>query len=105
MASAFRLDHTALHLAVDMQRLFAEPTDWFVPWLPRILPQVTAIARRHPDRTLMTRFIPPRHPDEMTGAWRDYYRRWRVMTREQVDPALLELVEPLRRLAPPITSS
>jgi len=32
---AFRLDHSAFHIAVDMQLLFAEPTEWFVPWLPR----------------------------------------------------------------------
>jgi nicotinamidase-related amidase len=94
---SFRLDRSALHVAIDMQRLFAEPTEWFVPWLPRILPQVTEIAQRHPNRTLLTRFIPPHHPDEMTGAWRDYYQRWRAMTRERLDPALLELVEPLRR--------
>jgi nicotinamidase-related amidase len=62
---------------------------------------VTEIARHHPDRTLFTRFIPPRNPEEMPGAWRDYYRRWRMVTRERVDPALLELVEPLNRLVPP----
>ncbi len=97
----FRLDRTALHLAVDMQRLFAEQTEWFMPWLPRVLPQVTEIARRYPDRTLFTRFIPPRQPEEMPGAWRHYYRHWREMTRERLDPALLELVEPLRALVPP----
>lgn len=96
-----RLDRTTAHIAVDMQCLFAEPTEWFVPWLPRVLPNVLEIARRHPDRTIFTRFMPPRTADEMAGAWRDYYRRWRDMTRQRIDPALLELVEPLRRLAPP----
>jgi len=43
--------------------LFAEPTEWFVPWLPRVLPNVLEIARHHPDRTLLTRFIPPREPE------------------------------------------
>ena len=84
-----------------MQRVFAEETEWFVPWLPRVLPNVVEIARRHPERTLLTRFIPPRHPDEAAGAWRDYYRRWSGMTRERLDPRLLELVEPLRALSPP----
>ena len=90
-----------MHIAVDMQCLFAEPTDWFVPWLPKVLPNVLEIAQRHPDRTIFTRFIPAREPDEATGAWRDYYRRWRSMTRDRIDPRLLELVEPLRQLAPP----
>jgi nicotinamidase-related amidase len=100
-SALFRLDRSAFHIAVDMQLLFAEPTEWFVPWLPRVLPNVLEIARRHPDRTLLTRFIPPREPEEATGAWRDYYRHWRAMTRDCLDPQLLELVEPLRVLAPP----
>jgi nicotinamidase-related amidase len=90
-----------VHVAVDMQCLFAEPTDWFVPWLPKVLPNVREIARRHPDRTVFTRFIPPHEPGEALGAWRDYYRHWRAMTRDRIDPRLLELVEPLRALVPP----
>ncbi|MFZ5781994.1 MAG: cysteine hydrolase family protein [Pseudomonadota bacterium] len=96
-----KLDRTAVHLAVDMQRLFAEPTDWFVPWLPRVLPNVLKVAERHPDRTIFTRFVPPQVPEQAVGAWRDYFRRWREMARDRIDPALLEIVEPLRRLAPP----
>jgi nicotinamidase-related amidase len=96
-----RLDRTAAHIAVDMQCLFAEPTEWFVPWLTKVLPNVREIAGRHPDRTVFTRFIPPPRPDEVSGAWHDYFRRWRSMTRDRLDPRLLELVEPLRALVPP----
>ena len=92
----------AVHLAIDMQRLFAEAeSPWCVPWLPRVLPQVIELANRHPERTVFTRFMPPGTPEEMPGAWRDYYKRWRAMTREALDERLLELVEPLRRLVPP----
>lgn len=91
----------AVHIAIDMQSLFAEPGPWRVPWLPRILPQVTELARRHPERTVFTRFIPPSRPEEMQGAWQDYYRHWRAMTRPSLDARLLELVEPLRALVPP----
>lgn len=97
----FPLDHTAAHVAVDMQRLFAERTEWFVPWLPRVLPQVVALAAHAPDRTLCTRFIPPEQPEQAQGAWRDYYRHWQAMTRREIDPRLLELVEPLARYCPP----
>src|SRR5262245_56209219 len=97
----FRLDGSAFHIAVDMQCLFAEPTPWFVPWLPRVLPNVTAIAERHADRTLFTRFIPPLAPEQAIGAWRDYFQHWRGMMRDRLDPRLLELVGPLRALAPP----
>jgi len=96
-----RLDRLAVHLAIDVQRLFAEPGPWFVPWLPRILPQVVALARHRPEQTVLTRFIPPRTPAELPGAWQDYFRHWRAMTQECLDTRLLDLVEPLRILAPP----
>jgi nicotinamidase-related amidase len=95
------LGQSTAHLAIDMQRLFAEPGPWCVPWLPRVLPNVVEIASRHPERTVLTRFMPPAEPEQMPGAWRDYYRHWRAMTRTELDPRLLELVEPLQRLAPP----
>ena len=99
--AGFPLDRSALHIAIDMQRLFAERTEWFMPWLDRVLPNVVAIASHAPERTLCTRFIPPRVPEQMVGAWQDYYRHWRAMTRDTLDPSLLELAEPLARLCPP----
>ena len=33
--------------------------------------------------------------------WRRYYHKWRQVTREFIDPGLLELVDPLRALTPP----
>jgi nicotinamidase-related amidase len=96
-----RLDRTAVHLAIDMQRLFAEPGPWWVPWMQKILPNVADLARRHPERTVFTRFVPPQQPEKMPGAWQKYYRHWRLMTRECLDERLLDLVEPLRGLAPP----
>ena len=95
------LDQTAVHIAIDMQRLFAEPGPWCVPWMEKILPHVAEIATRHPERTIFTRFIPPGEPEQMPGAWQDYYRHWRAMTRACLDERLLELMEPLRRLVPP----
>jgi nicotinamidase-related amidase len=98
---SFRLDRTAFHIAIDMQRLFAEQTEWFVPWMTGVLPNVTRIAEHAPGSTLFTRFIPPHQPEELRGAWQDYYRQWNDMTRARLDPALLELAEPLARLCPP----
>ena len=31
---------TAVHLCVDMQRMFAEATEWQMPWLERVLPNI-----------------------------------------------------------------
>ena len=106
MAQASSLPHGPLtdrtvHLCIDMQRLFAEDTPWHTPWMERVLPVVVRIAEAHPAQTIFTRFIPPRHPDELPGAWRRFYRRWAELTLERIDPGLLDLVPPLARLAPP----
>jgi hypothetical protein len=31
-----------VHICVDMQRLFAEPTEWQMPWLEKVLPTTCA---------------------------------------------------------------
>ncbi len=95
-------DHTA-HLCIDMQTMFAERTDWQLPWLERVLPTVRSLAAARPDRTVFTRFVPPATPEQAGGTWRRYYERWRDMTRSRLDPALIELVPPLAALVPPAT--
>jgi len=92
-----------VHLCIDMQRLFTDEGPWPTPWMERVVPVVAEIAGRFPERTVFTRFIPPVRPDDMPGAWRHYYERWRETTREKIDPGLLALVPPLARLAPPAT--
>jgi nicotinamidase-related amidase len=95
------LGERTIHLCVDMQVLFADDTPWHTPWMKRVLPVVTRIAERHPERTVFTRFIPPRHPDELPGSWRRFYERWAELTLDRIDPRWLELVPPLQRLVPP----
>jgi nicotinamidase-related amidase len=95
------LNQRTVHLCIDMQRLFAEATPWHTPWMDRVLPVVVRIAEAHPEQTIFTRFIPARHPDELPGTWRRFYRRWAALTLERIDPGLLDLVAPLARLAPP----
>ena len=104
MASALRfgpLSAGTVHLCIDMQTLFAERTDWHVPWLERVLPTVTRLAEARRARTVFTRFVPPERPEEAVGAWGRYYRHWRKMTGDQLDPRLIELVPPLAALTPP----
>ncbi len=95
------LTRRSLHLCVDMQMLFMADTPWRTPWAERVLPIVAGIAARHPDRTIFTRFIPPRSPRDLPGSWRRFYERWRELTRERIDPALLDLAPPLAALVPP----
>jgi nicotinamidase-related amidase len=78
-----------------------EDTPWHTPWLKRVLPVVTGLVEKHPDRTIFTRFIPPAQPDDMQGAWRKYWERWKELTASRISPSLLELVPPLNQFVPP----
>jgi nicotinamidase-related amidase len=69
--------------------------------MSRVLPVVSELARRHPARTIFTRFIPPQRATDMPGMWQRYYTRWQEATRERLDPALLELLPALAKLCPP----
>jgi nicotinamidase-related amidase len=93
-------DHT-IHLCIDMQAMFAEATPWHTPWMPRVIPVIRAIAEKHAQNTVFTRFITPPRPEDMPGAWRRYYEKWRDFTTDRLDARLLELVAPLKDLAPP----
>lgn len=91
------------HLCVDMQKLFAAPSDWALDWLPRVLPNVVRLCEHRPDGTVFTRFIPPDRPEEATGSWRRYYRRWEAMTRSRLEAGMVDLVPELARFVPPAT--
>jgi len=97
------LTETCAHLCVDMQRLFAEKTDWFTPWMERVLPNARRIAEAHPDRTIFTRFIPLERAGMGRGTWRQYYERWDSMTLERLGPGMIELIPDLAALVPPAT--
>ena len=89
------------HLCVDMQVMFAEHTAWSTPGVRRVLPRVVTLCEHVADRTIFTRFIPPREPAEASGAWRRYYERWPMMTREVLEPEQLDLLPELRLFRPP----
>lgn len=95
------LGGSALHLCVDMQRMFAEDTEWHTPWMSRVLPRVVALAAARPERTLFTRFIPAARPGDGRGTWARYSARWASMTRQRLHPELLGLVPDLQRFVAP----
>jgi nicotinamidase-related amidase len=91
----------SVHLCLDMQRLFGPEGPWPTPWLERVLPTVISLIERDPARTVFTRFIPPALPEDATGMWQTYFRKWRVVTRQLLDTKLLELMPALQRHVPP----
>lgn len=90
-----------IHLCIDMQRMFAEDTPWHVPWMKEVLSQVEEVARWRPDRTVFTRFVPPKRASDMPGMWHDYYRKWYMMTLDRLGPGMVDLVPSLKVLVPP----
>lgn len=66
-----------------------------------ILPTIVEIARRHPERTVFTRFIPTSEPGKGPGAWGRYYERWAELTLSEGGTRLIALTPPLDGLVPP----
>jgi nicotinamidase-related amidase len=94
-------DNRWVHLCIDMQRMFAADTPWHVPWMRDVSPQVQEVARRHPQRTVFTRFVPPKRAEDMPGMWRSYYEKWDNMTLDRLGRDMVDLVPSLRALVPP----
>src|SRR5690349_3029906 len=94
-----RLTSSTVRLCVDMQRLFSTEGPWPTPWMDKTLPKIVEVAELQPDKTIFTRFIPPLSPAEMSGTRLRYYKEWRHVCRDRLDPALLDLVTPLQRIS------
>jgi nicotinamidase-related amidase len=94
---------STVHLAIDMQRMFAEQTEWYSPGLLPLVPNVAAIAAALPRRTFFTRFTVPHVAEHAKGQWQKYYRRWHRFTGAVMNPGLVEIVEALAPYATPDT--
>jgi nicotinamidase-related amidase len=90
-----------VHLCIDMQNLFAAGAPWGTPWLDRVIPLGVALVEHAAARTVFTRFIPPQSKKMAVGVWKAYYEKWECVTRERLDPHMLELAPPLARFVPP----
>ena len=85
----------AVHLCIDMQRLFDKGSEWAVDWMRQVLPNVCQVVEMFPARTIFTRFIPPESLDDAPGAWRRYYEKWPQMLRQNLDADWLRLLPEL----------
>lgn len=89
------------HLCIDMQKLLAPHGPWPTPWSEAAMARILRLVTRRPADTIFTRFMPPDRAEQMPGRWRQFYRKWRNVTQENLNPALLDLLEPLGQFAPP----
>jgi nicotinamidase-related amidase len=90
-----------LHVVVDMQRVFAEATEWQVPTMADVVAPILALVRAHPSQTLFTRFMTPATPEGARGEWQRFYARWRSVVRDRIDRKMLDVIEPLAAFVPP----
>jgi nicotinamidase-related amidase len=91
----------AIHLCVDMQRMFDAGTPWATGWLRKVLPRVVRLCEAQPARTIFSRFIPLPNSGDARGTWRRYYARYEDMTLNRIDRGLLDLVPELQLFIPP----
>lgn len=89
----------AMHLVIDMQRLFAEHPDWAVKDIGRIRKEVQWLAEHKPGRTLWTRFIPAQNAGAAKGSWRKYYEAWPTATLDGGGAGYVDLLPEHRTLA------
>ena len=97
------LPGVSVHLCLDMQRLLAPEGPWPTPWIEPALERQVRLIERRPEATIFTRFIPPKSPEDMPGTWRQYYEKWRHVTRDFIDPRLLDLLDDVGKYVPPAT--
>jgi len=91
----------AVHVVIDMQRLFAEGTHWNVPTLPDVLPPIQKLIEHRPERVVFTRFITPPSLPAAPDGWQEFYRHWPQLTQDRLPPGILDLVAPLAKRATP----
>jgi nicotinamidase-related amidase len=74
-------------MIIDMQRIFGEPSsEWATPDYASAVAGIQRLLGAFESQTCFTRFVPPKQP---TGAWIDYYERWRFA----LDPGNAPLYE------------
>lgn len=95
------LGREAVHLCIDMQRLFAEKTDWHTPGVADVTPAIFRISQHAPERAIYTRFRAPDRIEDAQGQWQTYYQRWQSVLADRNEDDLYGLVPELRPFTPP----
>lgn len=97
------LDDRAIHVCIDMQRVFLEPGPWYGEACLGVLDPIRRLAETGPWPTLWTRFMTAETPEAAAGSWRRYYRHWHAVTQAEAGSAVLDLHPDLAGLAAPDT--
>ena len=95
------LGSRTLHVVVDMQRVFAEATEWRVSAIADVVPPILAMVRAHPEQTVFTRFMTPAAAESASGDWQRFYARWPSVLRDRMEAAMFDLMEQFAGFVPP----
>ena len=93
------LDDQALHICIDMQRMFLEPGPWYAEAGLALLPKIEQLVYARNLPTVFTRFITPSRATEATGSWRTYYEFWHQVTKEEAGVEWLALQPTLQKFS------
>ena len=93
------LDEHALHICIDMQRIFLEPGPWHAEAGLALLPKIEQLVHARNLPTVFTRFITPSRATEATGSWQTYYEFWHQVTKEEAGEEWLALHPTLQKFA------
>ncbi len=99
MTADLAISPLAVHVAIDMQSLFADHPDWGIAEAARIARPIARLAELAKRRSLWSRFIPATTPEAASGCWQAYYRRWPRATLAA--GAKIDLLPELQSLAAP----
>jgi nicotinamidase-related amidase len=88
------LTRSAVHLCVDMQRMFDADTPWASGAVGAALPAVREICRYKPASTIFTRFICPADAGAIKGQWARFYAACPELLK--LDPRLFDIVPGLQ---------
>ncbi len=84
-------DEDALLVAIDLQRVFADPeSPWSIPDFATLEEPISRLLTAFGERAVFTRFVVPAEP---TGSWRTYFREWSFALEPGAEE-LFELAEP-----------
>ena len=93
------LDEQALHICIDMQRIFLEPGPWYAEAGLALLQKIEQLVHARNLPSVFTRFITPSNASEATGSWQTYYEFWHQVTKAEAGEEWLALHPTLQKFA------
>ena len=93
------LDEQALHICIDLQRIFLEPGPWYAEAGLALLPKIEQLVHARNLPSVFTRFITPSNASEATGSWQTYYEFWHQVTKAEAGEEWLALHPTLQKFA------